>query len=62
LKGIPVGHECFKSGVPSAEGGRWVRFPCTSANFSGLGSNGGLVTDNYLTDREIFIKFKYIPG
>jgi hypothetical protein len=22
----------FKSGVPSAEGGRWVRFPCTSAN------------------------------
>ena len=26
---IPV----FKSGVPSEQGGRWVRFPCTSANY-----------------------------
>jgi hypothetical protein len=28
-----VGPPDFKSGVPSAEGGRWVRFPCTSAKF-----------------------------
>jgi len=27
-----VGPPDFKSGVPSDEGGRWVRFPCTSAN------------------------------
>jgi hypothetical protein len=27
-----VGPPDFKSGVPSEEGGRWVRFPCTSAN------------------------------
>jgi hypothetical protein len=26
-----VGLPDFKSGVPSDEGGRWVRFPCTSA-------------------------------
>jgi hypothetical protein len=26
-----VGPPDFKSGVPSAEGGGWVRFPCTSA-------------------------------
>jgi hypothetical protein len=26
-----VGLPDFKSGVPSEEGGRWVRFPCTSA-------------------------------
>jgi hypothetical protein len=28
-----VGLPDFKSGVPSEEGGRWVRFPCTSAIF-----------------------------
>jgi hypothetical protein len=27
-----VGTQDFKSGVTSEEGGRWVRFPCTSAN------------------------------
>jgi hypothetical protein len=26
----------FKSSVPSEQGGRWVRFPCTSANFFAL--------------------------
>ena len=41
VRGSLVGPPDFKSGVPSDEGGRWVRFPCTSAKFVNYSNNTG---------------------
>jgi len=41
----------FKSGVPSEQGGRWVRFPCTSAISS---------LSTFLT--QPFLPFPFLPS